>query len=139
MTKPFKIGANVKRAGLIAPYEREPFDPVVRPLKIYSTDPADSKLDGSLATVHVPYEPLQPGPVGNLFEVIGVHGSERLPYLPLNLEDPVVLIQGGIAPSPTNYHFIMQMTYAVAMSTYEAFRTALGRNLHWGFDTPVGE
>ena len=33
----------------------------------------------------------------------------------------------------------MQMTYAVAMSTYEAFRVALGRDLNWGFDTPKGQ
>ena len=98
MTKGFIIGESVKRAGLVRPYVREPFDPVFRPLKIYSTDPADSKLDGSLATVQVPYEPLERGPEGRLFKVVGVHGKKGLPYLPLDLEDPKVLVQGGISP-----------------------------------------
>ncbi len=139
MEKGYRIGDGVRRAGLVCPYVRLPFDPVTRPLQIYSTDPADSKLIGSIATVKVPYEPLNPGPVGRLFEVVGTQGTDGLPYLPVDLEDPTVLVRGGIAPSPTNYHFIMQMTYAVAMSTYEAFRVALGRNLHWGFDSPFSE
>ena len=133
------VGASVRRASQIRPYYRQPLDPLVRPLQIYSTDPADSKLDGSIATVAVPFEPLEPGPVGSLFEIVAVEETALVSYLPLDLELPKILVAGGIPPSPVDNRFLMQMTYAVAMSTYEAFRIALGRELHWGFDSPEGE
>ena len=139
MSKTEGIGKSVEHASRIRPYMRKPLDPLFRPLQIYSTDPADSKLDGSIAKVNVPFEPLEPGPVGCLFEVIGTEESTLVSYPPLDLESPKVLVAGGIAPSPVDSRFLMQMTYAVAMSTYEAFRIALGRDLNWGFDTPEGQ
>lgn len=139
MSDDFVIGPSVFRAGDIQPYQRRPNDPLHRPLKIYSTDPADSKLDGSIATVAVPYEPLQSGPEGNLFEIVAVEEEALVAYLPLDLESPKLLVAGGVKPSPVDSRFLMQMTYAVAMKTYEAFRTALGRDLNWGFDTLEGE
>ena len=123
----YTIGDSVKRAALTKRYRRETGDPTHRPLQIYSTDPADSKLHGSRVKVDVPYEPLQPGPTGSLFEV---QSSSDQP--PLDLNDLPTLITGGLKPSPSK-DFQCQMVYAVAMTTYEAFRKALGRDPHWGF------
>lgn len=140
-----RCGKSVKRAGQIQRYRRQTGDPVFRPLQVYSTDPADSELDGTRVAVNVPYEELAPGPVGSLFEVVGLSkppGAKQADSLviqsPIDLNDPRLLITAGLSPS-SSAHFQMQMTYAVAMTTYEAFRRALGRDLHWGFDTPDGE
>ena len=100
MSKTTGIGKSVEHASRIRPYMRKPLDPLFRPLQIYSTDPADSKLDGSIVRVNVPFEPLEPGPVGCLFEVIGTEESTLVSYPPLDLESPKVLVAGGIAPSP---------------------------------------
>ena len=133
MPDDFEIGNSVFRASEIGPYRRHPLDPLHRTLKIYSTDPADSKLDGSIANVAVPYEPLQPGPLGRLFEIVSIDEDNLVSYVPLDLESPQILVAGGVQPSPVDSRFLMQMTYAVAMTTYEAFRVALGRDLHWAF------
>jgi hypothetical protein len=138
MTENFSIGKGVRRAGLIQRYRRKPGDPVHRPLQIYSTDPVDSALDGARVMVNVPYEELRPGPIGSLFEVIGLDRDSRSIQLPVDLDDPRILCTSGLAPSPSA-HFQMQMTYAVAMTTYDAFRQALGRDPYWGFDTDPGK
>ncbi|HVF89959.1 MAG TPA: peptidase M4, partial [Blastocatellia bacterium] len=57
----FTIGPGVERAVHGRPYERSGNDPVYRPLKIFTLDPAESRLEGSIAIVNVPYEPLKPG------------------------------------------------------------------------------
>jgi hypothetical protein len=99
-------------------------------LKVYTLDPATLALEGQTAVLQVPYEPLEPGPKGCVFEVQdGDEGS-----LSINLEDPRVLIGQGLTPSPSNYHFHQQMTYAVCSSVYASFRAALGRRIAWGFD-----
>jgi hypothetical protein len=56
-------------AATVRPYVRQPGDPLHRPLRIYTLDPTASRLDGAIATVNVPYEPLEPGPRGRLLEV----------------------------------------------------------------------
>ena len=131
---PIVIGPAVARAHRTRPYRRQSGDPVHRPLRIYSHDPAESQLTGGRVSVNVPYEPLRPGPIGELFEVIGFDSDSQTTFPPLDLDDRRVAIADGIAPSPTDYRFQMQMVYAVAMRTYATFRRALGRDLHWGFD-----
>ncbi len=135
MQNAFKIGPSVERAGLISRYRRKFGDPVWRPLQIYSTDPSDSQLDGAQVVVNVAYEELAPGPVGALFEVVGYDSQRHTSQLPLDLNDPRLLCTQGLAPNP-GAQFQMQMTYAVAMATYQAFSKALGRELHWGFNAP---
>src|SRR5919199_1129357 len=90
----FHIGAGVLRAARTHPYERRGGDPLYRPLRIFTLDPAASRLEGAVATVNVPYEPLQRGPVGALVEVeaeVPEDGGE----LSVNLNNPKVLIQDG--------------------------------------------
>lgn len=128
----FELGAGLQRA-LVAPYQRQPEDPLYRPLKIYSVDPSMPKLDGAIVTINVPYEPLDPGPVGALFEVDTRDGELGIEYRAANLNDLNVLLAGGYQPSPTDPRFHQQMVYAVCSNVYSSFRTALGRNLSWGF------
>jgi hypothetical protein len=80
----------------------------------------------------VPYEPLGPGPKGALFEVDPTDGDQR--YSMVELDDPRILIKGGVDPSPSNHYFHQQMVYAVSANLYATFRTALGRLIAWGFE-----
>ncbi|MDM4015802.1 hypothetical protein [Roseiconus lacunae] len=132
MVEKFHLGDGVFRAGNVRPYRPRPNDPVHRPLNIFSTNPGDSSLDGSRVVARVPYEELKPGPVGHYFEVIGDDYSTTSSESPLNLNDPRLMCTSGMPPSMSR-PFHMQMTYAVGMLTYEAFRMALGRDLNWGF------
>ena len=65
----FTLGDGIRRVPA-APYQRKKGDPLYRPLRIYTVDPAASKLDGAIGTINVPFEPLKPGPVGALFSVV---------------------------------------------------------------------
>jgi hypothetical protein len=125
---PYTLGEGVTRAERLKPYERKPADPVYRPLQIFTRDPATSLLEGSIALVNVPYEPLAPGPEGALIRV-----EVEAPVNRLDLEDRAVLIRNGRAPSVSDPLFHQQMVYAVCTSVYAAFRTALGRYVAWGF------
>ena len=50
---------------------------------------------------------------------------------PLDLDDPHLLLSSGLAPTPSNGRFHLQMVYAVCSLTYAAFRRALGRDIAW--------
>ena len=126
----YEVAASVTQAASILAYERKDSDPVTRPLRIYTVDPSLPRVDGAIATIQVPYEPLLPGPKGYLFEV---HSAEAPP---LDLESPRILIGNGLPPGVANPAFHQQMVYAVASSTYALFRSALGRLIAWGVDTP---
>src|SRR5690606_18043909 len=84
----FEIGPRVYRAARVRPYSLQPGDPLVRPLRIFTLDPATSVLDGAVAEVDVPYEPVAPGPVGALFEIDPVDGVHGVRYRAVNLDDP---------------------------------------------------
>lgn len=126
-------------------YERRKGDPIYRPLKIYTVDPVRRRLEGAVATINVPYEPLDPGPVGRRFEVVGEADGPLGRYAPgesgpgcyeVDLEDRRILIRSGREPAPSDPVFHHQMVYAVATSTYSAFRVALGREIVWSFGKP---
>ncbi|HET9211737.1 MAG TPA: peptidase M4, partial [Thermoanaerobaculia bacterium] len=89
----FRIGAGVRRAAGVAPYERKKGEPIYRPLRIYALDAAESRMDGGVALVNVPYEPLEPGPRGALFEVDSKDGE--LEYQKVDLDRPEILIRSG--------------------------------------------
>ena len=128
----FVLGPGIRRVAVV-PYQRQKGDPIYRPLRIYTVDPAAPKLDGAISAINVPYEPLQPGPIGALFSVDPVNGQLGTEYRRADLEDRHVLIASGYQPSPSDPRFHQQMVYAVCSNIYSAFRTALGRNLSWGF------
>lgn len=110
--------------------------PATRRIRILSFDPS---LATRLATsaineivVELPWErELQPGPIGEYIEVIDVDPASNRAYLPVDLNDPFLLAQDGLAPSESNPQFHQQMTYAVAMSTIRQFERALGRVALW--------
>jgi len=130
----FEIGPGVERGAAVRPYERAADDPLYRPLRIYTLDPAASRLEGAVAVVNVPYEPLEPGPAGSVLRVTPRDGDSGERYRVAELDAPAVLIRNGYDPSPADPRFHAQMVYAVASLTYAAFRHALGRHVPWGFD-----
>lgn len=109
--------------------------PSRRRLRVFATDPGDSvRLETSfinMATIEVPWEDIEPGPVGEYLEVVDVDPASNAAYPPVDLEDRHLLAQDGIAPSEGNPQFHQQMTYAVAMRTIRNFEIALGRRALW--------
>jgi hypothetical protein len=132
----YAIGEGVTRAIEGRPYERKPDDPLYRPLHIYALDPALSKLEGWVAVVNVPFEPVERGFRGHVFEVDAHDGGTGEDYRHLNLDDRAVLLNDGRRPSPSDPLFHQQMVYAVCSLVYAAFKKALGRHLAWGFTQP---
>ena len=129
----FDIGPRVLAAQRTRPYERLRDDPVYRPLRIFSLDPAASRLEGAIAVVNVPYEPLEKGPTGRLFRVLPEDTGGRR-YRSVDLDSPANLIRNGRSPSITDPEFHQQMVYAVCSLTYAVFRRALGRDIAWAID-----
>ena len=125
--------------------------PARRRLQIFAVDPgAANRLETAFvnrAVVDVPWEAtstnnnlLQPGPVGEYLEVVDVDPATGSVYEPVDLNDPFLLAQDGIAPSEGDPKFHQQMVYAVVMRTIETFESALGRRALWAtkrIETPV--
>ncbi|CAN5559502.1 hypothetical protein BH20VER1_BH20VER1_05760 [soil metagenome] len=131
---PFEVSARVARQALVRREPRDPRAPLTRSLRIYTLDPSVSDRSGGVATVEVPYEKLDAGPVGALFRIVCDGAPERLCAEPLDLDDPYLLAGSGLAPSPANGRFHAQMVYAVCSLTYGVFRRALGRDIAWATD-----
>jgi hypothetical protein len=125
---PFGLGVRVRAAFATRPHDRAPGEPVWRPLRVLAVDPTVRRSEGAIATLRVPYEPLQPGPVGALFAVDPRDEASRVDYQPVDLDQPAVLLDHGVAASPGNPQFHQQMVYAVASAVYTSFREALGRD-----------
>jgi len=132
----FMIGPRVGRAVDQHTYDRQPGDPVYRPLQIYALDPSASVQDGATAVVNVAYEPVTREPRGISGHVLEVTEDARErgdPPAVVDLDDRLVLMRRGLPPSPEDPRFRQQMCYAVCSTTYAAFRHALGREVSWGF------
>ena len=127
MAKPgYRLGEGITTAARPTPYVRKPGEPVHRSLRVYTQDPGVSRFDGAIAELQVAWEPAGPGPSGSLFVVRDVYEPTGEVLAPIDLDHRDVVGQ-GLPPSTTNPQFAQQMTYAVAMTTYERFRMALGR------------
>jgi len=118
-------------------------EPVTRNLRIFAFDPSVSaRVDTagiSEITIGVRWEKnLQPGPIGEYLEVVDTDPASGMFYKPVDLRDPRVLAQNGLAPSESNPQFHQQMVYAVAMATIEHFEQALGRVALWSSHRPSG-
>src|SRR5512132_337870 len=98
----YEISARVAQQSSVRAYQRRPHDPLARPLRIYTLDPSVSDRAGGTATVAVPYEKLEPGPVGSLFSVAAEHVPSPLHAAPLDLDAPELLLSSGLSPSPAN-------------------------------------
>src|SRR5688572_5463862 len=64
----YEVDARVARQAAVRAYQRDGNAPLTRPLRIYTLDPSVSDRVGGVATVQVPYEKLEKGPIGSLFE-----------------------------------------------------------------------
>jgi hypothetical protein len=126
-TPSYRLGKGITERGRPTPYRRSPGEPVHRPLRVYTQDPGALQADAAVATLLVPWERLEPGPGGRLFVVRDVHRPTGDVFAPVDLDQLSVAIGPGLAPTTTNPAFAQQMTYAVAMTTYERFWLALGR------------
>jgi hypothetical protein len=113
----------------------QPPQPTHRFLRGYSFDPSmANSLETALIceiTYKVPWETLDPGPVGEYVEVVDYDPASGCYYAPARLDHPAVLAQGGLPPSEGNPQFHQQMVYAVAMTTIDRFERALGRKAMW--------
>lgn len=127
----YEVSPRVELQAAARPYHRDPHGPLVRPLRIYTLDPSVSDRLGGVATVQVPYEKLEPGPIGSLFEVKCEGAPAPLQTTALNLDDPYLLLSSGLSPTPSDGRFHLQMAYAVCSLTHAAFRRALGRDIGW--------
>lgn len=109
--------------------------PVYRFLRGYALDPGFStRLDTALVNevvYRVPYEHVEPGPVGDYLEVIDYDPASDCWYEPVELAAEAVASQNGVAPSEGNPQFHQQFVYAVAMKTIRHFERALGRRIVW--------
>jgi hypothetical protein len=109
--------------------------PVYRYLRGYALDPGFStRLDTAAineVVYRVPFESLEPGPVGEYVEIIDFDPASDCWYEPVDLRDERIAPQNGLAPSEGNPQFHQQFVYAVAMKTIRHFERALGRKIVW--------
>lgn len=109
--------------------------PPLRRLQTFAFDP---DLSTRLETVSInrivqmiPWEDLEPGPVGEYVEVVDVDPASDAVYPPIDLDQAYLIAQDGLSPSEGNPQFHQQMAYATAMSTILHFERALGRPILW--------
>jgi hypothetical protein len=109
--------------------------PYNRALRSFAYDPGLSgdleNFEVSEVRVTVPWEKLDPGPVGDYLEVVDVDPASQCAYAPVDLEHPHLIASEGLAPSEGNPQFHQQMVYAVGMKTIHHFERALGRKIFW--------
>ena len=101
----------------------------IRKFPVYVVDPSLGRDVGRVDTLSIPFEPLQPGPLGALFQINMAGAPSDLDLTPCDLDSRDSLLRGGYRPDPASAAFHGQMVYGVAMSTYETFRMALGRTI----------
>src|SRR5262245_18867232 len=113
------------------PKRRPPF----RSLRVYAFDPSlNWQIETAVInkmTLQVPWEKLDPGPVGEYLEVVDVDPASDCVYAPVDLDERLILAQDGLDPAEGDPQFHQQMVYAVAMTTIRNFERALGRRVFW--------
>jgi len=71
--------------------------PPRRPLKIFAFDPMLGRTASKRISVEIANEQnLRPGPRGSRVEVIDYDGANECYYAPVDLNDPSILMQGGL-------------------------------------------
>ncbi len=115
-----------------------------RPLKVYAIDPSRGTGPRNIVTLRLPFEDLEPGPIGRLVAVVdedGVaegHGpqpAKPVRYPGVDLNAPEILLAGGLQPAEMDLQSHQQIVYAVAMRTIGAFERALGQPIQWPWAT----
>jgi hypothetical protein len=117
-----------------------PLAPLSRSLRVFAFDPAlGLRLDTQSlneTVLQLPWEELQPGPVGEYIEVVDIDPATGACYAPVDLNHPYALASNGLAPSEALPQFHQQMVYAVSMTTIRRFERALGRTALWSPHDP---
>jgi hypothetical protein len=109
--------------------------PERRRLRTFAFDPMSTRLSGRYLTLDVPFEDhLQPGPCGDLLQVVDFDATRDQWYEPVDLDAGAVLAQDGLRPSERDPRTHQQVVYAVAMSVLERFERFLGRRFRWRAD-----
>lgn len=109
--------------------------PPFRKLRGYAFDPSLSLMMDTAPIndicYKIPWEHVEPGPMGEYLEVIDFDPTVNEFYQPVDLNAPFLLAQDGLDPSESNPQFHQQMVYSVAMVTIKNFEKALGRKVLW--------
>jgi quinol monooxygenase YgiN len=109
--------------------------PQWRKLRGYAFDPILSQQFETAGineiVFKVPWEELEPGPVGEYIEVIDYDPASAAFYEPVDLDDQQIVGGDGLDPEESNPQFHQQFVYAVAMTTIRNFEDALGRKIFW--------
>lgn len=116
--------------------------PAEQRLRVFAFDPSvGAQLETARineVVLRVPWERdgegadvLGHGPVGEYLAVVDRDPASGCFYDPVDLRDPSLLADCGLAPSESNPQFHQQMVYAVAMRTIRTFELALGRLALW--------
>jgi len=108
-----------------------------RPLKIFAFDPMLGRAAGNRVVIDIANEMLMPGPQGSRIAVVDYDGANKRYYEPVNLDEPSLLMQGGLDPTEGDPRFHQQMVYAVAMKVIENFELALGRRITFRRNRPL--
>ena len=123
--------------------ESEIAHPLTRPLKAFAFDPSQGRLLGNQMSMTVRYEELDPGPVvrdslaRDGVAIVDYDATNGVYYRPVNLDDPRILIRGGLDPLEADPRFHQQMVYAVVTDTIQHFEAVLGRRIHWRRVEPI--
>lgn len=146
MAAPYDLNPRLLRP-MAQSHEHQSGEAPYRRLRVFTSDPVMSKLEGRTSVAWVPYEPLElhdadsqrpvPCVCGLQFELWMADAQGRA-LDPPRFDDSPQQLQDGYAPSESNPRFHAQMVYAVASQTHAVFRRALGRELGWAFARDAG-
>jgi len=108
--------------------------PGTRRLEVFTQDPSTPRMHVARAAISIPYEPLRAGPNGAVVRVIDRDETLNETFEGIDLDWLGAAYPTGLPATTTDRRFAQQMTYAVSMRTYEAFRGALGRAPDFAFE-----
>lgn len=113
--------------------------PATRRMTVIAQDPSIRRLDGSIlmATIDVPAERLDPGPIGYRIQVVDYDAStgryRGAHDLAASYDDEPKTWREGDKSIVGNFRFHAQNVYALVMKTLARFEFALGRRVGWAF------
>jgi hypothetical protein len=108
-------------------------EPQARRMPVVAQDPGVRRRGRILTTeVPVPWEDLQPGPIGHRVCVVDYDASTRRTYKPATVADGDARVpkDADLLGDPG---FHARNAYALVMRTLSRFEYALGRRVGWGF------
>jgi hypothetical protein len=117
-----------------------PTRPPTRRMTVIAQDPA-VRRGGNIvmATIEVPAEDLDAGPIGYRVQIVDFDSTERVfrgsHALPATYDDEPKSWQAGNPSIQRDFRFHAQNTYALVMKTLARFEFALGRRIPWSFST----